>query len=534
MQNFTVSEKQTFISNFYDGKPKNEQDTYLMGLMEAVAVSRHRKRDGSKGEKTSTFKYHVVKEGIRVQVCKEAFLNLHCISNARVQRLNKLLVAGSTPKDLRGKHGTRPRAIDSEYLDMIKEHIRSFPYKTSHYSSKSVHYLNPGLTVRTMHSLFIKKYPELKEKIKYEFYLKYFNENCNLKFGRPQVDVCGDCESLGVKLKNQHLNDNAKRAAAAELMVHRRRAKKFYTKLQEVQKLCAERPDVGGISFDYMQNLPLPHIPVQEIFYYRQLWVYSFEVHNLKDNSGHFYLYSEGQARKGPDEVCTFLKDYIENKIDPAVTELHVFSDGCPGQNRNNTVVRFFLALAATNRFKTIHQYFPMRGHSYLPCDRDFGCAKRIIRKSERIYIPEEYQQMIEQSRNNIPFGVTSITYQSILDFKSWWSQYYKSTSQSVNKKNPVKFMITQYKQFTYQSDTPGYVTVHQYIDGLVTETFKLQKPNVNPTFPTKQAYKEPVPINSKKIADLKKVLQYISGEELEFYYHVTSGPTTEIQDAAD
>lgn len=96
-----------------------------------------------------------------------------------------------------------------------------------------------------------------------------------------------------------------------ELIIHKRRAKKFYKKLQDVQKMCEDRPEVAAITFDYIQNRPLSNIPVQEIFYFRQLWVYALEIHNLSDNTGHFYTYHEGQARKGADKACTFLKDYI-------------------------------------------------------------------------------------------------------------------------------------------------------------------------------------------------------------------------------
>lgn len=143
--------------------------------------------------------------------------------------------------------------------------------------------------------------------------------------------------------------------------------------------MCKENPEVGGICFDYIQNMPLPDIPVQEIFYFRQLWVYGFEIHNLATNSGHFFTYHEGQAYKGPNEVSTFLHEYILKYIPPEVKELHLFADGCPGQNRNHTVVRFLLALQGTKRFTKIYHYFPIRGHLYLPCDRDFGNLKRLI-----------------------------------------------------------------------------------------------------------------------------------------------------------
>lgn len=40
--------------------------------------------------------------------------------------------------------------------------------------------------------MFLTKYPT--SNIKYEYYNKYFRENFNLSFGRPQVDTCCKCE----------------------------------------------------------------------------------------------------------------------------------------------------------------------------------------------------------------------------------------------------------------------------------------------------------------------------------------------------
>ncbi|KAJ4445973.1 hypothetical protein ANN_12659 [Periplaneta americana] len=73
-----------------------------------------------------------------------------------------------------------------------------------------------------------------------------------------------------------------------------------------------------------------------EMFYLRKLWLFVFGIHNQENNTAQFYCYHEGQANRGPIEVCTFLNDYI-SELD-SVKELHVFSDLCGGQNRNNTV----------------------------------------------------------------------------------------------------------------------------------------------------------------------------------------------------
>lgn len=498
--------------------------------MERKLIVRRRKRvteEHSTKPKTAHFQYFVKKNEERVPVCKQAFLNLYAISHFRVQRLNMLLSKGESPKDMRGKHNNRPTSIIAESRLKIKIHIDSFPYKTSHYGTKDIKYLDSKLNVKTLFQLFIKKHPELQNTVKYEFFLKYFNENYNLKFGRPQVDVCSECERLGTILRNKSLNDNAKRVCAAELMVHKRRAKKFYSKLQEVQALSKDRPEILGITFDYMQNLPLPVLPVQEIFYYRQLWVYSFEIHNLKTGAGHFYMYHEGQALKGPNEVCTFLADYIKNHIPQEVEELHIFSDGCPGQNKNNTLVRFLMTLQISKRFKKIYHHFPIRGHSFLPCDRDFGSAKRLIRKCDRIYIPEEYQAMIKDSRKNMPFTIHIISYKDIIDFKNWWSSFYKKTCRNVSNKETGNFSISKYMQFIYDASYPGYVKCLDFIDGATSYSFKLLKQNQNPDIPTNKAYPGPLAINFKKMNDIKQIMKYVEGEQLEFYYHITSWPTT-------
>ena len=97
--------------------------------------------------------------------------------------------------------------------------------------------------------------------------MKYFHENFNLHFGRPQVDTCNKCEEFTIKIKSNSLGEEAKRTAVAEKMVHQRRAKKFYNALRHTAEECKQREDLGALAFNFMQNLQLPHIPVQDLFY---------------------------------------------------------------------------------------------------------------------------------------------------------------------------------------------------------------------------------------------------------------------------
>lgn len=88
------------------------------------------------------------------------------------------------------------------------------------------------------------------------------------------------------------------------------------------------------------------------------------------------YMYYEGIANNGANEVCSMLFHYIENNIGPHIKYLCLFSDGFPGQNKNNTFLTIMLTLTAFKWFVKVYQYFPVHGHSHLPNERDFGVTR--------------------------------------------------------------------------------------------------------------------------------------------------------------
>lgn len=276
------------LNGFSSFKDKDSQDSFLQGLIEKHEVQNRRNKQARpnpctvigtsnhvKKERNFSFKYYISKAGEKVLVCKKAFVAVYGISDKRVVRLCKLLVNNKGPVDKCGKNRSG-NAISGEVCQKIHDHIESYPSKVCHYEKSEKYYLDSRLNIKILFEMFQKKHPECK--VSYFFFRQYFQENFDLKFGRPQVDVCVTCETLKAKLRDKTLNDNAKRVAAAELIVHSRRAKTFYKKMQEYSKI--EDSSTLVICFDYMQNLPLPHNPVQDIFYLRQLWVFVFCIHN--------------------------------------------------------------------------------------------------------------------------------------------------------------------------------------------------------------------------------------------------------------
>lgn len=525
------------FKKFYDFDTKNEQDAYLQALIECKLVARKRPRISDIAKpKSYTYKYSVSSSSGKFTVCKLAFVSIHGISLDRVRRLSTLLSLGKSPKDRRGKQ-TPGNAKPGEVVRLVEEHIRSFPVKNAHYTSRDYHYLSEKLDIKKMHQLLLQQYPECS--VKYSFYRKIFKERFSLSFGRPQVDTCCMCEELSNKIKSKYLNDVAKRVAVAEKLVHQRRAKKFFSKMKSIEELCQTDQSVGAICIDYMQNLALPCIPVQDTFYLHQLTVNVFNIHNLKTGKTFFYIYHEGLGRKGPNEVCSFIMDYIKREIPESIQHLHIFSDGCGGQNKNHCVIRMCRALVDIGRFKTVNQYFPIRGHSYMPCDRDFAVVKRHIKKNDRIFLMKKYASLIISSsvKNNFSVYLIDKDNSVIKDFKKWWPQYYKknclstaSYGRGVPKEQKVSFNISGFMHFTHTEDKKGYILAGDYIDSLVQHEFKLSTATKIQSFPTEAAYPDvKIPISAKKMVSIKKFERFIRNKKRiiqRFYEQIFSWPT--------
>lgn len=165
------------------------------------------------------------------------------------------------------------------------------------------------------------------------------------------------------------------------------------------------------------------------------------------------------------------------------VEYLHVFSDDCGGQNKNHTMVRLMSSLVSMKFFKDIKQYFPIRGHSFLPCDRDFAILKRKIRRSDRFYTVKEVAELILSAGAKKNFLVHLPTHKNILNYKNWWPKYYKkkilsleSLGRNVAREKTVSFNISQYNFFHHNENFNGIVEARTYIGGLSRDTFLLKK----------------------------------------------------------
>jgi hypothetical protein len=76
--------------------------------------------------------------------------------------------------------------------------------------------------------------------------------------------------------------------------------------------MAKEDGSIACLSFDFEQNLPLPHIPTNDIFYLRQLWVYVFGIHDCATNEASMFVWPESIAHRGSNEVVSCLHQYLQ------------------------------------------------------------------------------------------------------------------------------------------------------------------------------------------------------------------------------
>ncbi|KAG8298792.1 hypothetical protein J6590_007379 [Homalodisca vitripennis] len=81
-------------------------------------------------------------------------------------------------------------------------------------------------------------------------------------------------------------------------------------------------------------------------------------------------------------------------------------------------------------------------------------------------------------------------------------------------------------KSVVLWSDLKGYITAYSTINGIDKQTFFMSAQSGTPSASTRLAYPGgKIPLKEAKANDIKKALQYVPVEHLEFYNEIVNGP---------
>lgn len=319
-----------------------------------------------------------------------------------MKRLKNGLV--SPPSDGRGKHTSHPKKYSQDDIDTVRTFNEKLPRYMSHYNRRDSpkEYLSMEYSIQLCFERYSQDCDVMKKKaVSADKFRRIFTEEYNISFKSPKSDTCQRCDSLAVAIKHAKISndDNELNSLELQQQLHHRKAEAGQKEISKASNEARQNSGVHVITFDLQQTLPTPKLTTGPMFYKRKLWCYNLSIHSCGDNQGYFFLWDEATAKRGSDEIASCLKMYFENN-DIKGEKLIAISDNCGGQNKNWTLVSFWLYLLKTGRFKDIKHIFPQVGHTMLPSDRDFALVeKHVTSHYQMVYAPEHWEEVLKTSQ---------------------------------------------------------------------------------------------------------------------------------------
>jgi len=301
-----------------------------------------------------------------------------------------------------------------------------------------------------MYRLYLEHMAEKNPQVKVASERQYrdiFNTCFNIEIHRPKKDLCDEC----VRYDNTppNLRTDELEAAHAEHVFNYKYAQKMKKDdTEEARKqtnttLCV-------MCFDYEKLLNCPKADASIFYYTRKLGVCNFTLVDCGRRKPVCYVYDQTVARRGANEVASFLYHAHEERAKDGIVEIRSYSDNCPGQNKNRTVATELLFAASKFGVTIVHTYLE-KGHTYNAADGIHGEIEKRSRGFQ-IYTPEEWIQRTEQTRRTKnPIKVIRVTQDMIFDFTALSSKLNLARN---SENQPVPW--TKLRQIKVDERNPG------------------------------------------------------------------------------
>lgn len=507
---FSREHQEEIFSSFYR-KGKELQDSSLSKCMTRTELKTQTIQP--KKMCNHTWKYSLEIGGLKVKVCLSFLKKLLQVTPKRIRIIQEKVLNDKDFTEQRGHHANRPHKLKSNVFDLMRTHLESIPHRLSHYSGNKTslkYFDNPELNIKTLYTMFQEYYKSItKESLKmgYPHYFKNFKSKFGGEFSviRPKSDVCDFCTECTEKL-SRNPND----ACKVPFQIHQRKYKKRQQLKNDFIKKAENDPTFLVCEFDYAQNYPVPKLNVNSQFYKRLLWLYAFNIHVFNNNESFFYCFMESQAAKNANSVASFLYDFLEKYLrkNSEIKTVVLLSDSAGGQNRNSTMIKFCSWFSKVHNVELI-QLFPVRGHSFTQCDRNFGLVRTFLKKREVIGTAKPWLEAIVLSRQN-PRPFEMIMDRDLI--KNWdesLDPFFNNIKKSARN---LKFTIMKYVIIKY--NPYGSILCSKSFEPMYLP-FKFIKNYDKMTLSRVQLTTVPFPeISEAKIRDVRSLMKFLPIED--------------------
>jgi hypothetical protein len=119
-------------------------------------------------------------------------------------------------------------------------------------------------------------------------------------------------------------------------------------------------------------------------------------IHDCVTRNGCMSIWSENFGGTGSQEISSCICKYLTMANLHGKKKLICWSDNCRGQNKNQFMLAMYLIFIANNVFSEIVHKFPVQGHTFLSCDRDFALIEKCKRECKAYTLKQRFSNFFK------------------------------------------------------------------------------------------------------------------------------------------
>lgn len=390
---FELNEPLRQFKNNYNSWNKERRKTFMKTVLYCC---RRKNRSNENGREVLKYTFYPFED-----ICVAAFCRLFTINHRSLKRwLANFKVDGLKLKEHGNKNRAPAHALSEETKANVKNWIidygrregedRPGRWRENGLLRDTDSVLPAHLTIQSIYSLFLS---DNIARISYNTFRRFFAA-LPIRIQAPKSDICDECTQLKMKIM-QSTAEDVLQQLNLDLRNHIQEAR--YAR--EEYLIDSRIEEYTHISFDYAQNLWLPHLANQPstFFFASLLNVCLFGILNEKSNIQQNYIYHEGQGKKGSNNVVSMLVDYLFKLKPEQRQKIIIHCDNCTGQNKNNCMIKYLCWMVMKGYSQEIQLKFMVRGHTKFQVDSHFGMIKKKFQTID-CYNMQQVEDLINDS----------------------------------------------------------------------------------------------------------------------------------------